>query len=109
MEESPTTATDANAWNPDREYPKVLLADFGLADLLTEHNKHQDDIGDPSYADKLIHRGNPGRPNPRDYWSNTAAAVYGPTLGSENPWNGSGWGFLSSGTIALGSKLDTTA
>ena len=92
-EESPTTATDANEWNPERDYLKVLLADFGLADLLTEDNKNQDDIGEPSYADKLIQRGNTDRPNPRDYWSNTAATFIGPTSSPENPWNGSGWGF----------------
>lgn len=47
-EQSSTTTVSTNEWNPEREYPQMLLAGFGLADLLTRNNKKQDHENEPS-------------------------------------------------------------
>jgi serine/threonine protein kinase len=86
-EQSTTTNADAGEWHPDREYPQILLADFGLAALLTRDNKGQDRETEASYTNTLIHTDMPDYPNPLDVWNNSQGRVYGP---ESNPLNAGG-------------------
>ena len=91
-EQSPTAATGSNVWNPDNEYPQILLADFGFSERLTRDNKNQDHQDEPSYIDELIVNNTPNRPNPRDFW-NTGQPVYGAgILSPGRQWNYGPWG-----------------
>jgi serine/threonine protein kinase len=90
-EQSPTTTTNSGEWKPEYEYPQVLLADFGVSDILTQDNKKQDHEDETSYKDALLHPKIPGKPNPRDYWDK-GQDVYGFNLDPGYQWNSGKWG-----------------
>jgi serine/threonine protein kinase len=93
-EQSPTTNTGSGEWKPEYEYPQVLLADFGVSDILTQDNKNKDHKADSSYKNALLHPKFPGKPNPSDYWDK-GQDVYGSTLNPGQQWNSGKWGIGS--------------
>lgn len=62
---------DSPDWDPCADYPQVILADFGLADLLVEDSQSLEDTGTPerpmpNQGRLQSRRG--GWPNPKAFW-----------------------------------------